>query len=173
MWMTGCGWLGVSDTPEPTTAPTVAIQKADPPRAPMGEQIGAEGPVTGTLAFTDQPPVADAADDAPAMTSVALHLTWDDGAESHDVQLGTYPGPCAPTDAVPVGMPGAERTPLWSLRCGPADADMPTELFLLQVGASLSAIQRVEPSKQFPDKPRFRPVAKVLLANGATLEPGT
>lgn len=131
--------------------------------------IGVDGPMIGTLRFTELPASGE---DSPAMTQVWLDLSWSDEG-SHSMDLGTFPGPCANGEPTPVGRKGAERTPMWAVRCGPDDAEQPIELYVLQVGAFLSAIQRAEPSEKFPDRPRYRPVDKIPLVNGAKLEPGS
>lgn len=180
-WLPGCGMFQAEDpAPSPVAEAPARLDgragkhgkrgKHGKHKRPVmtGDPVGAEGPVAGSLAFEDKP----AEGDNPAMTAVTLDLTWgEDG--SHQVDLGAYPGPCAEVEPTPVGQPGRERTPMWAIRCGPPEAETPSEVFLMQVGASLSVIQRVEPSKQFPDRPRFRPVAKLPLVAGAELEKGS
>jgi len=140
-----------------------------PKTAPVAVVDGtADAPV---LEDADEADAADAAGEASGTgmvtrTKAELKLRWGtDGAQT--VPLGKVKGTCAEGEARPVGPPGKEKTPLWSVQCDTGDKTI--DLFILQIGPRISVVR--EAPGATADAPRtVKPVKRIPLAQGATLK---
>jgi hypothetical protein len=178
-----------SPTPTPAPAPVgpragakAKAQKAKRPAAPA--PLGVAGPVVGELTLTvlEPPPPAGSEDGAaggedgaapaePANppvtvkhTQADLVLTFSDG-QTVPVTLGKVTGTCAEVPIQPVGPPGNQRTPLWSVRC--TDAVTTSDLAVIQLGEQIMVLRAMPtPAGEL----QHRPVKRVPIAAGATLQ---
>lgn len=158
-------------------------RKAKARRAAM-TPVGAAGDVNGTLVLTtlEEParvvrpapgPQAEAEGTAEAepatpmvtRTKAELKLSWgDDGAST--VSLGKVRGTCTDAPTAPVGPPGQEKTPLWTVRC--IDGERTLDLYILQVGRRISVVRELD--QPTPEGAKaFKPVKRIPLVEGAVL----
>ena len=156
--------------PNPTVAPAAGTAegtdaagtaaKATPEATAGTEAAGTEA------ADTDAAGTETAGTPMVTRTKAELQLRWGtDGTQT--VGLGKVRGTCTESDPKPVGPPGKEKTPLWTVRC--EDGTNTLDLFILQVGPRISVVR--ETPGATPDAPKvFKPVKRIPLVEGATLK---
>lgn len=89
-------------------------------------------------------------------------LTFADG-NSTKVLLGTVPGICTEIEPTPVTLAGAQKTPLWTVRC--ADGAKSSDLAILQAADLLTVLKVAAGGNVIP-----KPVKRIRLAQGAVLQ---
>jgi hypothetical protein len=94
-------------------------------------------------------------------TTAEMVLTFADSS-SQKVMLGTVPGICTEAQPTPVGPPGQQQTPLWSVRC--VDGAKTSDLAILQTADQLLVL-RLTQGAAAP-----KPVKRIRLAQGAVLQ---
>lgn len=95
-------------------------------------------------------------------TTAEMMLTFSDGS-AQKVLLGMVPGVCTEIDPVPLGPAGAQKTPLWSVRC--VDGPKSSDLAILQAADLLTVVKLAPGGTVVP-----KPVKRIRLAQGATLQ---
>lgn len=137
----------------PVPVPAVPVPAPAPPAAPGAPAT----PAPGT------PPAAPG---APAgtvkRTTAEMMLTFSDGS-SNKILLGMVPGICTEIEPTPLGPAGAQKTPLWSVRC--VDGAKSSDLAILQAVDLLTVVKITSGGTISP-----KPVKRVRLAQGATLQ---
>jgi hypothetical protein len=145
---------------------TVVDAQVGTPPAPV--PVPAPAPAPTPAPAEPAPAPAPAPVPAPPVmvkrTTAEMTLTFSDGT-SQKVMLGTVPGVCTEAVPTPVGPAGAQKTPLWSVRC--VDGAKTSELAILQA-ADLLTVVRLAPGGGGATMPK--PVKRIRLAQGAVLQ---